>query len=182
VSADTGSRMPPGRKRNLVNTYVWTAAGGFFAETQDLMDSRAESTGGSFSFSASVGGSVTTDFDLFGASFDLDVSAKLGAHLELEVSKCVDTDTDFGVAVAVSPETDITHPDGTGRHLPQPGKVDAYQFVTFYMARPGTTTTCSSSRSSTRSGWSRARTRRRPPCGRPASPRSSPRAGACCTG
>ena len=136
-AADTDSRMPAGRKRNLVNTYVWTAAGGFFAETQDLMDSRAESTGGSFSFSASVGGSVTTDFTLFGASFDLDVSAKVGAHLELEVSKRIDTDTDFGVAVAVTPESDITHLDATGRHVPQPGKVDAYRFMTFYMAPSG---------------------------------------------
>jgi hypothetical protein len=137
VSADTDSRMPAGRKRNLVNTYVWTAAGGFFAETQDLMDSRAESTGGSFSFAASVGGSVTTDFTLFGASFDLDVSAKLGAHLELEVSKRIDTDTDFGAAVAVTPESDITHLDAAGKHVPQPGKVDAYRFMTFYLAPSG---------------------------------------------
>src|SRR6476469_9557825 len=86
------------------------------------MDSRTESTGGSFSFTASIGGSVTTDFDLFGASFDLDVSAKLGAHLELEVSKRMDTDTDFGVAVAVTPETDITHVDATGRTRPTAGE------------------------------------------------------------
>jgi hypothetical protein len=100
--------MSAGTKRNVANAYVWTAAGGFLAETQDLMDSRAESTGGSFEFKASVGGTFTADFTLFGASFDLDVSAKLGAHLELEVSKRTDTDTDFGVAVAVTPERDIT--------------------------------------------------------------------------
>jgi hypothetical protein len=137
VSADTTAQMPAGVKRNVVNTYVWTAAGGFFAETQEQLDSRAESTGGSFEFKASVGGSVTTDFTLFGASFDLDVSAKVGAHLELEVSKRTDTDTDFGVAVAVAPESDITRLDEHGVHIPQPGKVDAYRFMTFYLAPSG---------------------------------------------
>jgi len=53
------------------------------------------------------------------------------------VSKRIDTDTDFGVAVAVTPEADITHLDATGRHVPQPGKVDAYRFMTFYMAPSG---------------------------------------------
>jgi len=137
VSADTASKMPTGTKRNVVNTYVWTAAGGFFAETRDLLDSRAESTGGSFEFKASIGGGFTSEFTLFGASFDLDVSAKRGAHLELEVSKRTDTDVDFGVAVAVTPERDITHPDDHGRHVPQPGKVDAYRFMTYYLAPSG---------------------------------------------
>jgi hypothetical protein len=50
------------------------------------------------------------------------------------VSKRIDTDTDFGVAVAVAPESDITHLDAAGKHVPQPGKVDGYRFMTFYLA------------------------------------------------
>jgi hypothetical protein len=37
-------------KRNLVNTYVWTADGGLFAETVQTMDSLQEKIGGSYKF------------------------------------------------------------------------------------------------------------------------------------
>ena len=57
------------------------------------------------------------------------MTAQIGAHLELEVTKTKATQTSFGVAVQVSPERDIRGPSG-----PQPGKVDAYRFFTFYLA------------------------------------------------
>jgi hypothetical protein len=134
LTADVTSTLPPGTKRNLANTYVWTAAGGSFAETRTVMDSRSETTGGSFSFTFSLGGSFSTDFSLFGASFDLDISAKVGAHLELEVSKKSEQDTDFGVDVDVHPERDISTVDAQGKRILQPGKVDAYRFTSFYLA------------------------------------------------
>jgi hypothetical protein len=105
-----------------------------FAETQEVMDSRSEVSGGSFEFSASIGGTLTTDFTLFGAELDLDVTAKVGAHLELEVEKKSDTDTDFAVAVDLDPERDISTVGAHGSRIPQPGKVDAYRFMTFYLA------------------------------------------------
>lgn len=36
--------------RNIANTYVWTADGGFYSETTDTMDVRQESSSGSYSF------------------------------------------------------------------------------------------------------------------------------------
>ena len=53
------------------------------------------------------------------------------------MSKRIDTDTDFGVVVVVAPENDITQVDAAGEHVPQPGKVDAYRFMTFYVAPSG---------------------------------------------
>ncbi|MEV7128419.1 hypothetical protein [Streptomyces sp. NPDC093260] len=42
--------------RDLVNTYVWTAQGGSFAETTEATDAVSETTAGSYSFNNMVGG------------------------------------------------------------------------------------------------------------------------------
>ena len=97
------------------------------------MDSLSEATGGSFEFSTSIGGSFNTDVNVFGIEADLDMSAKAGAHLELEVEKKQNTDIDFGVDVEVRTERNITQVDKDGNRTLQPGKVDAYRFMTFYL-------------------------------------------------
>jgi hypothetical protein len=133
LSANTQTAVPHNTKRNLANTYVWTAAGGFFAETQEVMDSLSESAGGSFELTTSIGASLNTDVNIFGAEIDLDLSAKVGAHLELEVEKHTDTDTDFAVEIDLDPERDISEVDSQDKRIPMPGKVDAYRFMTFYL-------------------------------------------------
>jgi len=133
LSANTQAAVPHNTKRNLANTYVWTAAGGFFAETQEVMDSLSESAGGSFELTTSIGASLNTDVNIFGAEIDLDLSAKVGAHLELEVEKHSDTDNDFAVEIDLDPERDISEVDSQDKRIPMPGKVDAYRFMTFYL-------------------------------------------------
>jgi hypothetical protein len=133
LNANTRVAVPHNTKRNLANTYVWTAAGGFFAETQEVMDSLSESAGGSFELTTSIGGTLTTDVNIFGAEVDLDLSAKLGAHLELEVEKHTDTDTDFAVEIELDPERDLSAVDSEDKRILQPGKVDAYRFMSFYL-------------------------------------------------
>jgi hypothetical protein len=133
LSANTQGTVPHNTKRNLANTYVWTAAGGFFSETQEVMDSLSESAGGSFELKTSIGGTLTTDVNIFGAEVDLDLSAKVGAHLELEVEKHTDTDTDFAVEIELDPERDISEVDSQDKRILQPGKVDAYRFMSFYL-------------------------------------------------
>ena len=61
LTARTSSAIPAPRRRNLVNSYVWTADGGTFAETNDVMDSMSESVGGYFSFATMLGANVTAD-------------------------------------------------------------------------------------------------------------------------
>jgi hypothetical protein len=134
LTANTTSTLPPGTKRNLVNTYVWTSGGGSFAETRTVLDSRSETTGGSFSFAFSLGAGINVDVDAVTVDVSVELSAKAGAHLELEVSKTQSTDTDFGVEVELDPERDISTLDSHGRRILQPGKVDAYRFMTFYLA------------------------------------------------
>jgi hypothetical protein len=129
LTAQTSSAIPAPTRRNLVNSYVWTADGGTFAETNDVMDSMSESVGGSFSFATMLGANVTADIMFATVALTLDVTAQIGAHLELEVTKTRESQTSFGVSVQLSPERDIDGPSG-----PQPGKVDAYRFLTFYLA------------------------------------------------
>jgi hypothetical protein len=126
--------LPPQARRNLVNTYVWTAAGGHFAETQEVLDTYSESIGGSYSFSASVGDEVSADVEVFTVGVSLDVKASIGGHMELGVSKTRDSETSFGLAVTLPPGQDIGTVDAQGRWVREPGKVDAYRFMTFYLA------------------------------------------------
>ncbi|GAA0279195.1 hypothetical protein GCM10009527_089440 [Actinomadura nitritigenes] len=126
--------LPPQANRNLVNTYVWTAAGGHFAETQDVLDTYSESVGGSYSLRASVGDEVSADVEVFTVGVSLDVKASIGGHLELGVSKTRDSETAFGLAVTLPPGQDIGTVDAQGRWVRDPGKVDAYRFMTFYLS------------------------------------------------
>ncbi len=60
TSGDMLGRLAEAAKRNLVNTYVWTAAGGQFAEEMQSLDSRSEATGGAYAFSGAAG--LRTEF------------------------------------------------------------------------------------------------------------------------
>jgi hypothetical protein len=121
-------------KRNLVNSYVWTADGGQFAETTAVLDTYSEKIGGSYHFQGLGGYSVHGEVDVFGATVGVDFSAMFGGHLDLSVTKTRDAQRSFQVDVTVGGEQDIadTHPDGTG--VKRPGKVDAYRWMTYYLA------------------------------------------------
>jgi len=81
-----------------------------------------------------VGAHVQLDLTVMDASVSFDVTAKAGAHLELEVKKTRASETSFALDVQAGPERDITVADATGARSRQPGKVDAYRFISFYLA------------------------------------------------
>ncbi|HSG44004.1 MAG TPA: LamG-like jellyroll fold domain-containing protein [Anaerolineales bacterium] len=139
-------KLPNLHKRNLINTYVWTADGGLFAETQETMDSQQEMIGGSYAFTGMAG--LYIDFNTagpgIGMAFTLD--ALFGGHLNLTVTKTQESTSSFGMNVSLDNiERDIYQRDGDGeieldtsdpkRPMPikQPGKVDAYRFMSFYL-------------------------------------------------
>ncbi len=57
-----------------------------------------------------------------------------GGHLDLSVTKTLDSQKSFEVDVVAGGEQDITTVDGTGQHVKAPGKVDAYRWLTFYLS------------------------------------------------
>lgn len=138
----TGDKRLPQKlaKRNLVNTYVWTAEGGFFAETTELADSMSETVGGSFSLQGAVTGGFGMDIEIFGLGIAFEMEASIGGSLNLTKSKTRDSERSFSLNVELEvPDNIQQYRDGNpiydsqGKPVLQPGKVDAYRFMTFYL-------------------------------------------------
>lgn len=134
-------KLPNLHKRNLVNTYVWTADGGLFAETQETMDSQQEMIGGSYAFTGKAGLYIDAGTDVSGVGVEFGLDALFGGHLNLAVTKTQDSSSSFGMSISLdNVERDIYERDKSGeiklensKPIKQPGKVDAYRFMSFYL-------------------------------------------------
>jgi hypothetical protein len=128
-------------KQNIVNTYVWTADGGFFAETTETTSMKQETTGGTFSFSGEVGAAIGVDFSVAGVDVSLGFSAMLGGSLNLTKTKTKESQESFSLNVELGIPGDLQAYDddlnqvydSEGNPVIVPGKVDAYRFMTFYL-------------------------------------------------
>jgi hypothetical protein len=139
--------------RNLVNTHVWTADGGFFSESTDVMEATSETTTGNYSFQGMAGLSIDLNVKVVTA-VSLQLDALFGGHVATTKTKGRETEKSFAVEVEMAVERDIQlrantetlktkyhgqfDPeelgvyDAQGNPIKQPGKVDAYRFMTFY--------------------------------------------------
>ncbi len=128
-------RLPDLHRRNIVNTYVWTADGGFFAETEEKTDARHDMTGGLYEFKGMAGLSTELEFGVFGVGVTFKLDALFGGHLNRLISKAEDETNLFSVNVALgNVEDDIYAPASPGvPRKKEEGKVDAYRFMTFYL-------------------------------------------------
>ncbi len=123
-------------RRNMVNTYVWTAEGGFYAEEEQFSSIRQESWGGSYQFLGKGGVYVEAKFSA-GYGFFGELDALFGGHINVEVQKSLEEKRAFGVHVDVQGEGCLNRWDKQqGCYTAElcPGKVDAYRFMTFYLA------------------------------------------------
>ncbi|TDC59715.1 hypothetical protein E1258_17000 [Micromonospora sp. KC207] len=127
-------------RRNLVNTYIWTAEGGFFAETTETTDAVTEATAGSFQVAKSENTGVSLSASTLGVSGGLSLDLTGGIGYALTRSKKRESKTTFSVEVTCEPSSDLQrYKDGKpvlggdGKPERLPGKVDAYRFVTFYL-------------------------------------------------
>ncbi|MFJ2190043.1 hypothetical protein ACIOJE_19245 [Kitasatospora sp. NPDC087861] len=124
-------------RRDLVNTYVWTAAGGFFAETTETTDVVSETTSGSYSLSGSVG----TSFQLAGIGISAQLDASVGGGMTATHARGKEATRSFGLNVEVNPARNLQRYDQDrkpvfdqdGQPVKVPGKVDAYRFLSFYL-------------------------------------------------
>jgi len=123
-------------RRNMVNTYVWTAAGGFYAEEQQFVAVREESSGGSYSMTTQAG--IVSEFSLnIGPSFSL--SALFGSHIITQAMKTDREQWQYAMDVTAFGERYIGRlEDHDGEivytNAPSAGKVQAYRFMSFYLA------------------------------------------------
>lgn len=128
-------------RRDLVNTYVWTADGGFFAETTETTDVVSETTSGSYAFSGSVGASVGTSFEVMGVGVNAQLDASIGGGMTTTRARGKEATRSFGLAVQCAPSGNLQQYDAhrkpvfdaDGKPVNAPGKVDAYRFLSFYL-------------------------------------------------
>jgi len=138
----TGDKQLPQKlsKRNLVNTYVWTADGGFFAETTELSEAMSETAGGSFSLSGAVTLNLGLSAEIGPVTTGFEMEASIGGSLNLTKTKTRNSEQSFSLSVDLSVPNNLQkfvegNPvyDPEGNPVLQPGKVDAYRFMTFYL-------------------------------------------------
>ena len=134
--------------RDLANTYVWTAAGGLYSETQSTTSILQESFGVASSLSLSGGFDLGLEAmfgegAMYGYSLELDFMA--GATMTVNASKQRTRTEGIGLEVSADPEGYLNKfeaYDGTDddpetipySEEPVPGKVDAYRFKTFFLS------------------------------------------------
>lgn len=127
--------------RDLVNTYVWTARGGFFAETTEATDAVTETTSGSYTFNMKGSFGLEIIGSISGVGIVTKFDASLGGGFSVTRARGKDTARTFGLAVNCTPSGDLQQRDKDGKPaydaankpLLVPGKVDAYRFLTFYL-------------------------------------------------
>lgn len=108
-------------KRNLVNTYVWTAEGGFFAESTQTSTVRQETTGSSYSSSSSMNTGLEFGISGLGISAGFEFNATTGGQLNVTKTATKDSETSYEISVNLNVPGNVQ----------TPGKVDAYRFLTF---------------------------------------------------
>jgi hypothetical protein len=125
-------------KRNIVNTYVWTAGGGMFTEQHSLMDAYTESYSGFSASSFSLGLHLDTALAAFVGVYG-EFEALWGNNVEVTSVKSKESSSSFSLESEVKPDWFLKRPIVTGDDVsysrdPAPGKVDGYRFMSFYLA------------------------------------------------
>nr|VFK41248.1 MAG: FG-GAP repeat-containing protein [Candidatus Kentron sp. TC] len=128
-------------KRNLANTYVWTADGGFYAEISETTDVVQESAGGSINFTSGASGGGGTEIKK-PFLFEFEANAGINLGMTNTRSKTKEASRAFSLEVNIAPSGDLQYhrpDDGEGEYdeAGNPrnvhGRVDAYRFMTFYL-------------------------------------------------
>ena len=128
-------------KRNLANTYVWTADGGFYAETTDTIDVMQDSVSGSYSFNNQFSTGLSVEFSAMGADFTFGLDSSMGGSLNITKTKSKEASKSFSIDMSIRPSGDMQYYEPAsgdpvyenGQPKLVTGRVDAYRFMTFYL-------------------------------------------------
>ncbi|MEW1552306.1 LamG domain-containing protein, partial [Streptomyces tsukubensis] len=132
--------------RNIANTYVWTADGGFFSETTGTIDVVTETVSGTYTVNNKTAASIDVNIVLSGVGNGFTFDATLGGGYSATRRRSQETSRGHSLDVICKPNRDLQKykADGTpeydtgGKPVLVPGKVDAYRFMTFYLAQDTT--------------------------------------------
>ncbi|WTW93417.1 LamG domain-containing protein [Streptomycetaceae bacterium NBC_01309] len=139
-TAAARSAQKSAARRNIVNTYVWTAAGGLFSEATTTTDQVVQTTTGEHTFSSMGTFSVSGETEIGPAGFKGGYELSLGGGFTNTRRKSADASRTFSLDVVANPGRDLQKRDGDtpvfdAAHKPVllPGRVDAYRFMSFYL-------------------------------------------------
>ncbi|MFE7131708.1 LamG-like jellyroll fold domain-containing protein [Streptomyces sp. NPDC057638] len=131
--------------RNIANTYVWTADGGFFSETTGTIDVVTETVSGSYTVNNKTVASLDVNLVISGVGNGFTFDATLGGGYSRTRRRSQEASRGHSLDVICKPNRDLQkyQADGTpayvnGKPVLVPGKVDAYRFMTFYLAQDTT--------------------------------------------
>lgn len=127
-------------KKNMVNTYVWTAAGGLYSEQKDYVSELTESQSGNYDFSWDLGFNFSLETVFAGPAIWGETSLMGGTHFSVTVEKQKEQGSALNLEISADPEGFLNKylgdadPNRYYTLKPEPGKVDTYRFMTFYLA------------------------------------------------
>ncbi|WP_406401958.1 LamG-like jellyroll fold domain-containing protein [Streptomyces uncialis] len=131
--------------RSIANTYVWTADGGFFAETTGTIDVVNETTAGSYTFTNKTTGTLDISVNTGGIGGGQQMEGSLGGGFSVTRRRSREATRAHTLEVICKPGRDLQKykADGTPEYQNSkpvlvPGKVDAYRFMTFYLGQDTT--------------------------------------------
>lgn len=126
-------------KKDIVNEYIWTASGGFYSQSDQYVSSIQESYSANYSEGHDDTGGFSIEFTCF-IGLKTENTFTRGHHWTLNMEKSKNAESSIQLDVAVAPDPHLgsltEQPDGSFIYSskPEPGKVNAYRFNTFYLA------------------------------------------------
>ncbi|WP_320069470.1 LamG domain-containing protein [Micromonospora sp. RTGN7] len=129
-------------RRNLANTYVWTAGGGFFAESTETTDTVTETTSGSYSIKGTLSGGGMFEIGGAAGGTKIGFEASIGGGSSVTRTRAKSATKTFGIEIGCTGGRDLQRYQGgetpvydpkTNQPVTAPGRVDAYRFMTFYL-------------------------------------------------
>ncbi|KAH7161676.1 hypothetical protein EDB81DRAFT_944310 [Dactylonectria macrodidyma] len=128
------NNLPQRTRRNICNSYVWTADGGTFQETHSTLDMVQSEVGGNLN--TKIGNGISVDMELAFSGFmsTVDVDAMYSAHFNFMMTKEQTSDEGFELDADPPPPVDIRYKDPeTANYVKRPGAVDAYRWMSFWL-------------------------------------------------
>ncbi|RSL45070.1 hypothetical protein CEP51_016141 [Fusarium floridanum] len=129
-----GESLPQRTHRNICNSYVWTADGGTFRETNSTLDMVQSEVGGNLNAKISVGASFDMELAFGNSLGTVDVDAMYSAHFNFNMTKEKTSDEGFELDAQPPPPVDIRYKDPkTGKYVKRPGAVDVFRWISFWL-------------------------------------------------
>jgi hypothetical protein len=127
--------LPRRNKRNICNSYVWTAEGGTFQETLSTMDFVQLEVGGNTNTRDGLGLSFDMELSISTALVTTNVDALYATHFNLMLTKESNSENSFELQAELPPPIDIRTEDPVTKQLvKRPGAVDTYRWMSFWLA------------------------------------------------